>query len=88
MIPIPVIDCSGCHLNDGSGSCSPENCHKVEAFWEQRRFELAKAALQGFCSKNYILLDKQDDGYLCKRAFQCADKMVKLLRTESPLNSD
>ncbi|MGZ2609425.1 hypothetical protein SD369_11505 [Bacteroides fragilis] len=54
MIPVPVIDCSGCHLNDGSRSCSPENCYKVEAFWEQRRFELAKVALQGFCSKDYI----------------------------------
>lgn len=88
MIPVQTNDCSGCHLNDGSGSCSPENCYKVEAFWEQCRFELAKAALQGFCSKDYILLDKQNDGYLCKRALQCADKMVELLRTESPLNSD
>lgn len=88
MIPVQTNDCRGCHLNDGSGSCSPENCYKVEAFWEQRRFELTKAALQGFCSKDYILLDKQNDGYLCKRALQCADKMVELLRTESPLNSD
>lgn len=54
MIPVPVIDCSGCHLNGGSRSCLPENCYKVEAFWEQRRFELVKVALQGFCSKDYI----------------------------------
>jgi len=49
--------------------------------WEQRRYELSRAAMQGIVSNSEFLREheKEDIHYL---ALKCADKMINILRGE------
>ena len=51
--------------------------------WEQRRYELAKAAMQGFCSNSYEQRGMSNGSYLtAQRSLSYADALIKKLKGE------
>ncbi|MDC1809090.1 hypothetical protein POZ03_01280 [Bacteroides uniformis] len=51
-----IIDCQDCPLNDGSGKCSPINCHKLKRL-STHQFNII---LRGICN-GAALRDKQPE---------------------------
>lgn len=47
--------------------------------WEQRRYELAKAAMQGFCSKQVMVADSNMTAQI---SLSFADALIKKLKGE------
>lgn len=47
--------------------------------WEQRRYELAKAAMQGFCSKQVMIADSNMTAQI---SLGFADALIKKLKGE------
>ena len=47
--------------------------------WEQRRYELAKAAMQGFCSKQVMIADSNMTAQI---SLSFADALIKKLKGE------
>lgn len=62
-------------LPEGVGIAVPLSPVKV-IDWEQRRYELAKAAMQGFCANPSAVLVKQD----IAMSIHLADEMIKQLK--------
>lgn len=50
--------------------------------WEQRRYELAKAAMQGFCSNSQKQLINVDSSIIAKLSICFADSLIKKLKGE------
>lgn len=50
--------------------------------WEQRRYELAKAAMQGFCSNSQKQLVNIDSNIMAKLSICFADALIKKLKEE------
>lgn len=50
--------------------------------WEQRRYELAKAAMQGFCSNSQKQLINVDSSIIAKLSICFADALIKKLKEE------
>lgn len=89
-------------------SIVPENMHSNDALWiksanytsinwEQRRFELAKAAMNGLlgcCSyfkddtNRMLYAERGNDSQLVKQSVDIADEMIKQLKETPTINSD
>lgn len=50
--------------------------------WEQRRYELAKAAMQGFCSNSHEQGMSNGSYMTAQRSFSYADALIKKLKGE------
>lgn len=50
--------------------------------WEQRRYELAKAAMQGFCSNSQKQFINVDSSIIAKLSICFADALIKKLKEE------
>ncbi len=50
--------------------------------WEQRRYELAKAAMQGFCSNSQKQFINVDSSIIAKLSICFADALIKKLKGE------
>lgn len=50
--------------------------------WEQRRYELAKAAMQGFCSNSHEQGMSNDSYMTAQRSLSYADALIKKLKGE------
>lgn len=50
--------------------------------WEQRRYELAKAAMQGFCSNSQKQLINVDSSIMAKLSICFADALINKLKGE------
>lgn len=50
--------------------------------WEQRRYELAKAAMQGFCSNPHQQIMDADSNMVAEWSIGFADAMIKKLKGE------
>ena len=50
--------------------------------WEQRRYELVKAAMQGFCSNSQKQLINVDSSIMAKLSICFADALIKKLKGE------
>lgn len=50
--------------------------------WEQRRYELAKAAMQGFCSNSQKQLINVDSSIMTKLSICFVDALIKKLKGE------
>lgn len=50
--------------------------------WEQRRYELAKAAMQGFCSNSQKQFINVDSSIIAKLSICFADTLIKKLKGE------
>lgn len=50
--------------------------------WEQRRYELAKAAMQGFCSNPHEQGMSNDSYMTARRSLSYADALIKKLKGE------
>lgn len=48
--------------------------------WEQRRYELAKAAMQGFCSNPHEQIMSADSNVVAEWSIGFADAMIKKLK--------
>ena len=53
------------------------DCSAID--WEQRRYELAKAAMQGFCSKQVMIADSNMTAQI---SLSFADALIKKLKGE------
>lgn len=73
-------------------SIVPEEMSKNDAYWvkaeriipiidwEQRRYELAKAAMQGFCSNPHEQIMSADSNVVAEWSIGFADAMIKKLK--------
>ena len=52
----------------------------IDADWEQRRYELAKAAMQGFCSNPHEQIMSADSNVVAEWSIGFADAMIKKLK--------
>lgn len=50
--------------------------------WEQRRYELAKAAMQGFCSNPHEQVMSTSSNMTAQRSLSFADALIKKLKGE------
>ena len=50
--------------------------------WEQRRYELAKAAIQGFCSNPHERVMGPDSNMTAQMSLSFADALIKKLKGE------
>ncbi len=50
--------------------------------WEQRRYELAKAAMQGFCSNTHEQVMSIGSNMTAQRSLSFADALIKKLKGE------
>ena len=50
--------------------------------WEQRRYELAKAAMQGFCSNPHEQIMSADSNVVAEWSIGFADAMIEKLKGE------
>lgn len=50
--------------------------------WEQRRYELAKAAMQGFCSNPHQQIMDADSNIVAEWSIGFADALIKKLKGE------
>lgn len=50
--------------------------------WEQRRYELAKAAMQGFCSNPHQQIMDADSNMVAEWSIGFADSLIKKLKGE------
>lgn len=50
--------------------------------WEQRRYEIAKAAMQGFCSNSQKQFINVDSSIIAKLSICFADALIKKLKEE------
>lgn len=50
--------------------------------WEQRRYELAKAAMQGFCSNPHERVMGTDSNMTAQMSLSFADALIKKLKGE------
>lgn len=50
--------------------------------WEQRRYELAKAAMQGFCSNPHEQIMSADSNIVAEWSIGFADSLIKKLKGE------
>jgi hypothetical protein len=50
--------------------------------WEQRRYELAKAAMQGFCSNPHERVMGADSNMTAQMSLSFADALIKKLKGE------
>lgn len=50
--------------------------------WEQRRYEIAKAAMQGFCSNSQKQFINVDSSIMAKLSICFADALIKKLKGE------
>ena len=50
--------------------------------WEQRRYELAKAAMQGFCSNPHERVMGTDSNITAQMSLSFADALIKKLKGE------
>lgn len=50
--------------------------------WEQRRYELAKAAMQGFCSNPHEQVMSTGSNMTAQRSLSFADALIKKLKGE------
>ena len=55
--------------------------------WEQRRYELAKAAMQGYCSNSSSKVPILMKSYIAYWSIEQADELIKCLQEESPQHS-
>ena len=53
-----------------------------EIDWEQRRYELAKAAMQGFCSNPHQQIMDADSNMVAEWSIGFADSLIKKLKGE------
>ena len=51
--------------------------------WEQRRYELAKAAMQGFCSNPHEQVMSNGSNMTAQRSLSFADALIKKLKEEN-----
>ena len=52
----------------------------IDADWEQRRYELAKAAMQGYCANTEIAVSGNDIEHISEWSVSTADAMIKKLK--------
>lgn len=73
--------CGGAFRSDrkyaGYIEISKETSESNSINWEQRRYELAKAAMQGILADNTV---DMEDEFLCKACISAADEMIKQLK--------
>lgn len=50
--------------------------------WEQRRYELAKSAMQGFCGNSHQQIMDADSNMVAELSIGFADALIKRLRGE------
>lgn len=50
--------------------------------WEQRRYELAKAAMQGFCGNSHQQIMDADSNMVAEWSIGFADSLIKKLKGE------
>ena len=50
--------------------------------WEQRRYELANAAMQGFCSNSHEQVMSASSNMIAEWSLGCADALIKKLKGE------
>lgn len=50
--------------------------------WEQRKYELAKAAMQGFCSNSHEQVMGTDSNMTAQMSLSFADALIKKLKGE------
>lgn len=48
--------------------------------WEQRRYELAKAAMQGFCSNPHEQIMSADSNIVAELSIGLADSLIEKLK--------
>lgn len=49
----------------------------IDADWEQRRYELAKAAMQGYCANTEIAVSGNDIEHISEWSVSTADAMIQ-----------
>lgn len=52
----------------------------IDADWEQRRYELAKAAMQGYCANTEIAVSGNDIEHISEWSVSTADAMIQKLK--------
>lgn len=52
----------------------------IDTDWEQRHYELAKAAMQGFCSNTHEQIMSADSNVVAEWSIGFADAMIKKLK--------
>lgn len=52
----------------------------IDADWEQRRYELAKAAMKGYCANAEIAVSGNDIEHISEWSVSTADTMIKKLK--------
>lgn len=55
------------------------NMEEKKIDWEQRRYELAKAAMQGFCSNPHQQIMDADSNMVAEWSIGFADSLIKKL---------
>lgn len=58
------------------------NMEEKKIDWEQRRYELVKAAMQGFCSNSQKQFINVDSSIIAKLSICFADALIKKLKGE------
>lgn len=58
------------------------NMEEKKIDWEQRRYELAKAAMQGFCSNPHQQIMDADSNMVAEWSIGFADSLIKKLKGE------
>lgn len=81
---IPQLNINSQHSNDYLYVCDNMVYRECELDfsaidWEQRRYELAKAAMQGFCSKQVMIADSN---MTAEWSIGFADALIKKLKGE------
>lgn len=56
------------------------NMEEKKIDWEQRRYELAKAAMQGFCSNPHQQIMDADSNMVAEWSIGFADSLIKKLK--------
>lgn len=65
---------------DSTFTASAQNILDESIDWEQRRYELAKAAMQGFCSNPHEQIMSADSNVVAEWSIGFADAMVEKLK--------
>lgn len=65
---------------DSTFTASAQNVLDESIDWEQRRYELAKAAMQGYCANTEIAVSGNDIEHISEWSVSTADAMIKRLK--------
>lgn len=78
----PIICCVGALGKDILKLIRRLKMEEKKIDWEQRRYEIAKAAMQGFCSNSQKQFINVDSSIIAKLSICFADALIKKLKEE------